>query len=131
MLILPPVPYRPRRGRVKSTAARPPGVALMLVYAYYDENVGVLRLQFDRAINSAALNGAAITLRDGSFDNTTYNGISEVSVIDPKTIDVTLVAVGSWSVDEVTLTVTNLSGIVAVNDGGTWAGVVNLALPFP
>jgi len=130
MLVLPPVPYRRRRGRVKGASVPPPGVALMLVYAYYDENVGVLRLQFDRAINIAGLNGAAITVRDGTWDQTTYNGISAVSVIDPKTIDLTLVPVGTWSVDEETLTATAHSGIVAANDGGTWAGVANLALPF-
>jgi hypothetical protein len=103
----------------------------MLVAAYYDENVGVLRLQFDRAINIAALNGAAITVRDGTWDQTTYNGVSDVSVIDPQTIDLTLVPVGSWSVNEETLTATAHSGIVAVNDGGTWPGVTNLTLPFP
>jgi hypothetical protein len=31
----------------------------------------------------------------------------------------------------VTLTATALSGIVAVNDGGKWPGMANLALPFP
>src|SRR5579864_5844668 len=119
MLILPPVPYR-RRRRVKASPTPPAGVALVLVSAEYNESDGTLALQFDRAINIAALNGAAITVHDGSSDDTTYNGVSAASLTDPKTVLLTLVPVGSYGVDEVTMTVTALSGIVAVNDGGTW-----------
>ncbi len=131
MLVPPPVPYRRRRGRVKPAPVPPPGAPLMLVSGDYNENDETLTLQFDRAINIAALNGTAITVRDGSTDNTTYNGAGAVSMLDPKTIYLTLVPVGPYDVPGVTMTATGQSGIVAVNDGGTWAGATNLALPFP
>ena len=131
MLVLPPVPFRLRRRRIKGSSTRPPGAALMLVSAEYNENDATLTLQFDRAINIAALVGATITVNDGSFDSTTYNGVSAASLMDPKTAILTLVPVGPYSVDEVTMTATALCGIVAVNDGGTWTGATNLALPFP
>jgi hypothetical protein len=103
----------------------------MLVTADYNESDGTLTLEFDRAINIAALHGAAITVKDGTYDSTSYNGVSDASLTDPRTVLLTLVSVGSYSVDEVTMSATALSGIVAVNDGGTWPGVTNLALPFP
>lgn len=131
MLVLPPVPFRRRRGRVKTAPVPPPGAPLMLVSADYNESDATLTLQFDRAVNIAALNGAAITVRDGSIDNAIYNGISAVSMIDPRTIYLTLVSVGPYNIPGVTLTVTAQSGIAAANDGGTWAGATNLAVPFP
>ena len=132
MLVPAPVPYRSRRGRIKrATAVRPPGVALTLVAAIYNENDGLLQLRFDRAINAAGLVGTAITVKDGSFDQCTWNGVSAVNIIDPQTIELTLIQGGSYVVDEVTLTAAAGNGIVAVNDGGTWAGATNVALPFP
>ena len=39
--------------------------------------------------------------------------------------------VQDWSSGDISLTASAGTGIVAENDGGTWAGVTDLALPFP
>jgi hypothetical protein len=39
--------------------------------------------------------------------------------------------IGEAEIGAVTLTATAETGIVAVDDGGTWAGAVNQTLPFP
>ena len=40
-------------------------------------------------------------------------------------------ATGPSSVADVKLTATALTGIVAVDNGGTWPGISELPLPFP
>jgi uncharacterized protein (DUF2141 family) len=126
MLVDSPAPYRPRR-RIRNAPTAPP---LTLVSADYNESDATLTLQFDRAINSAGINTAAFTLHDGLYDNTTYHGASSVTVINPTTIQLSLIAVGSYSVAVVTMDATPNSGIVAMNNGGTWPGATNLILPF-
>lgn len=131
MLIATPAKFR-RRGRIIQSAAppKPPGAALVLVLAYYDENLAQLTLVFDRAIKIPAFNGSAITVVDGSYDMFIYNGDGPVFIFDGSSVQIPLVITGDYNVDGVRLTAGADTGIIAVNDGGTWPGVTNLILPY-
>jgi hypothetical protein len=106
-------------------------VALTLVAATYDIETESVTLAFDRAVDAAAYDPAAITAQDGLYAGGLFVGSGPASVINPATIQVFLEQIGSPTVSDVELSATALTGIVAVDDGGTWAGVTNLVLPFP
>jgi hypothetical protein len=55
----------------------------------------------------------------------------EGTVVSPVLVRITMVSAGAMSGSGTKLTATAGSGIVAVDDGGTWDGVTGLALPFP
>jgi hypothetical protein len=132
MLIVPEIP--PRRHR-KTTPPpvepAPPPVALALVAASYDSDDFSVELTFDRAVDASGLAAAAVTLQDGEFAAASFVGAWPAAVISPTTIKVFLAEIGGPTVNDVELTATAASGIVATDDGGTWAGVTGLVLPFP
>src|SRR4051794_32272413 len=124
MSIIISIPYR-RRSRIKQKkpATRPAAVALTLVAASYDENVAVLTLTFDRAVDIAGLDPSAITVKDGALNQAIYPGTAEVTLINPTTFSIGLTVVDDYDSEETPLTATSATGIVAINDGGTWPGV--------
>jgi hypothetical protein len=125
MLIIPePKCRRRRRGRQKTTA-------LTLLQATYLSAVPAIRLAFDRAIDVSALAGNQIVVADGSIAGLRFDAQGEVMVIDPRMIEIDLTDVESYAGPDVRLTAGAGTGIVAVDDGGTWAGVTDLLLPFP
>ena len=73
---------------------------------------------------------AAFTLDDGQFLDGRYRPDGPVTMIDPVTARVGLVYLDGITTPGVHLTVGAENGVVAVDDGGVWAGVTNLALPF-
>jgi hypothetical protein len=105
----------------------PPGVALVLISADYHSGIDVV-LSFDRAIDVSAFDPSQITMVD-VFPHKTFTGGS-TSIIDPLTVRIWLVETGPYGGSAHTLTATAATGIVAVDDGGTWAGVTDLNLPF-
>ena len=127
MLMLPPTEFRKRRGRPNS--ARPP-FALTLVAAMYDPGTSI-RLSFDRPIDVAALVGSQIIVDDGVILGIQYEAQGTATMIDPATVEIGLLDVTGSSVPGVRLTAGAANGIVAVDDGGTWAGVSDVPLPFP
>jgi hypothetical protein len=135
--MLPTLNFQPRppiRRRVHAEeppAAPAPPVALTLVSASYDLDSGSVILAFDRAVNASAYDPAQITLDDGVYAGGLFVGSGPATVVNPTTIQVFLEQVGSPTVSDVELSATALTGIVAVDDGGTWEGVTNLVLPFP
>ena len=134
MISLPPA-KRKSVGRWAGASAAavptpPPPQTLVLMSAYYDENEAILTLAFDRAVDASGLAAAQITVTDGSFNSHTYAGSGPASVVSPTTIQVTLAITGAAAAGPVTMDASALTGIVAVDDGGTWAGVSELGLPF-
>ena len=87
-------------------------------------------LLFDSEIGSA-LQGSQVTLDDGQFTSTTYLANPTPIRDGPTTLRLPPDKNGSSSISDVRLTATALSGIVAADDGGTWAGVSGVSLPFP
>jgi hypothetical protein len=119
--------YMPPKGR---TAEAPP-LALTLVSASYDSDDFSVTLAFDRAVDASGLDAAAVTVDDGEFAAGRFVGSGPATVINPTTIKVFLEEVGGPTVPDVELSATAARGIVGVDDGGTWAGVTGLVLPFP
>jgi hypothetical protein len=109
----------------------PPPAALVLASASYDFNGPSVMLEFDRAIDIAGLDGAQISVNDGAFTGLIFAATGPAMLVDPQTVEIDLVSTGPSAGIDVRLTASAASGIVAVNDGGTWPGVMNLVLPFP
>lgn len=125
MLIIPPLPAR----RIRRTPPLAPPAALTLVAATYSSGAWV-RLTFDRNISIASIHVANITVNDDPSDEA-YVGSGTATLFAANTVQVPLAVAHSSSGPGVELTATSATGIVAGDDGGTWAGVVNLSLPFP
>ena len=134
MLSIPAKKFRKRRGRIRTrvTEGPPaPPVALTLVAATYDEFVPSVTLAFDRAIDIAGLDGSNILVRDGDTAEMMWSATGAAVLDAANTVRITLEPVEADSAPGVVLTAGPTSGIVAVDDGGEWGGVSELALPFP
>ena len=90
----------------------------------------VLRLTFDRAIDVADLDGSQITVEDTAETGFIFAGTVAVALPTPQSVVVGLTPTGSAE-GPTDVTATASTGIVAADDGGTWAGVTDLELPFP
>ena len=134
MLTIPPTPFRNRRGRPlrRPPAAAPPvpPVALVLVSAIYDAGAAVT-LTFDRAIDIAGLDGSVIIVEDGVHSQFRYAGTWGATLLSPVTVQIELAGVEEFVGPDIRLDAGITNGIVAVDDGGTWAGASDLELPFP
>ena len=122
------VPQRRPRAAVPPTL--PPPAPLVLVAATYLDSDWV-QLTFDRAVNAAALVAGQVSVDDGQISGSVYAGAGAATMITPQTVQIGLAYVGPSAIGETLLTAGAGTGIVAVDDGGTWAGVSDLSLPFP
>jgi hypothetical protein len=139
-MLLPALPLIFRRRASRAAAARrvppappPPPLALALVAATYDEVNLQLVLTFDRAVDLAGFDGSAFMVGDPTFNHTAYDGTGGPPSLDaPAIVRVYLNPTGPYFSTEVDLEVSGASGIVAVDDGGTWPGTPGLIfLPYP
>jgi hypothetical protein len=135
LLPLTPLVYRKRknRQRPRRKSAPPAPAELVLESATFvvDDELWQLTLTFDRAIALVDFDGAAITVSEDVALGLLLNGVGAVAITSPNTLVVTMVEVGPATGPGVVLNATALSGIVAMDDGGTWGGAVDLGLPFP
>jgi hypothetical protein len=90
-----------------------------------------VRLSFDRAIDASAIDGTQIIVHDPDLFARIFDGTGGWMMIDPATIEITLVSLGGWGDGGITLTASATTGIVGVDDGGEWAGATDLPMPFP
>src|SRR3954464_11441805 len=134
-MMTPAIPqYRKRRVPAKKARfGPPPPTAPTLVAATYfsDPEPARLRLQFDRAIDVSAMDGHAIVVQDGDDQARRFFASGPLVMLDPATVEINLVSAGGWGDEGIFLVATASNGIVAVGDGAEWAGVTELALPFP
>jgi hypothetical protein len=131
--MLPTFSFQPRKvpqRRPRTPAPPAPPQTLVLVSASYDENVPVLFLTFDRAIDIAGFVPAQVVVADGVINEGMYGGVGPAELLSPTQVSVPLTYLGSAPVAPITLTASALTGLVAVDDGGTWAGVSGVGLPF-
>ena len=104
----------------------------MLVSAtYVPGGPPMLVLTFDRAIDLSAFDGSAVTVRDGEGSGWLWQATLGWEMLDPTSVQFALDFVEEASGPGVILNATSASGIVAVDDGGTWGGVTAVELPFP
>jgi hypothetical protein len=128
MLTVPPRPFLRRRPPRRSAPAAP--AALTLVAAAFGKTRVWARLTFDRAVDVSAFDPSSVWL--GHQPNETrYDAAGPATLFTPQTVQVPLVAGARWFGAGTRLTAGAATGIVAADDGGTWAGVLGLALPFP
>ena len=118
--------HRPLR-RLRGAAAV---VGPVLVGATYDQGSSV-DLTFDRAIDISALDPAQVEVDDDQDSGWRLGGQGGATLVDPMTVQVPLDRIGDSSESGVHLFVSASSGIVASGDGAAWAGVSDVALPFP
>ena len=119
MLII-PVIRRRRRSNQPQTQAPPPA-ALVLTAADADTGKGTVELTFDRDVDVTAMIVTAIRVGSGDTGNL-YQGDGTPSVFGGSIVIVNLVVIDTYSGSDVELTVDAGNGVVAVDDGGTWAG---------
>jgi hypothetical protein len=122
-----PIKYKPRVPAPVVVA--PPPQALVLVAASFDPDGPEVYLTFDRAIDIAGLIVGAFAVADGP-DGHRLVGFESPFLIAPNQVQVLMHTVDSASGPDVLLSVEAANGIVAADDGGTWAGVSELSLPF-
>jgi hypothetical protein len=104
---------------------------LTLVAATYDSEVGpTLRLTFDRAIDIDELDGTQIIVEDNASLQLKFNATGGAVLETPTRVALTMHEIDSSEGAGDILDATGESGIVASDDGGTWAGVSDVALPF-
>lgn len=128
MLIIPESQSRQRRIKVATPKTRSPVLPLTLVSASYAPGDAVT-LAFDRAIDIDSLDASAIVVRDGQYAFAQFVGGEGATLDGASTVVVPLAMGEGWSDPGVRLSVGANSGIVAA-DGGTWAGVSDVELPF-
>ncbi len=121
-------PIRQGRSPRKNLRSSPPSAALTLVSAVTTEGP-VLTMQFDRAIDIAAMEVSVIRMDDG-VQGFRYVGGGTPILVDPVTVQVELDGVEEYTGPDVLLNVAAGNGIIAAGDGAAWAGVVDLVLPF-
>ncbi len=119
--IIPAKPRVWRKRRASSPSSAPP-TALVLMDAEYEEATWVW-LTFDRPVDIGALDGAAIVLDDPLYQLRRYAGQGATSLTAPNIVQIGLTDAGPATGTIVTVSATAMSGMVAVGDGGTWAGV--------
>ena len=121
-------PPRHRRRREVATSPPPPA-ALTLVSAGYAEGQWV-EMTFDRAIDISAIEVTAISVDDGLVYGMILRGTGSATLTNPTTVRVPVSELAPSGSVSITLTASAATGIVAEDDGGTWAGVSELPLPF-
>jgi hypothetical protein len=121
--------YRRRRGQGKPAADTPPA-ALTLVAAVLEKNRAWVRLTFDRAVDASAFAPAGVWVGHQPSGRR-YDAVGPATLFAPQTVQVPLVIGPLYFGDATRLTAPETTAIVAVDDGGAWAGAAGLLLPFP
>src|SRR5688500_3188383 len=123
------IPFIRSRKRGETPAPTPPGAPLVLVSASWEVG-GAVTVTFDRAVDVSGIVPAALVVNDGPT-GFTYQGISLLEQPTAQTLAVECSGTSEYEGPSVMLNVSSVIGIVAADDGGTWAGVTDLELPFP
>jgi hypothetical protein len=105
-------------------------VPLTLVAASFDAGTSALSLTFDRAVDFEGIVPAQFVVFDGGQD-VEWGGTATVWQTTVENVSIAMIENGEFTGEGVTLSVGAANGLVAVDDGGTWAGVSGLVLPFP
>jgi hypothetical protein len=133
MLII-PQPFRSDRRKRRAPATNdptPPAAELVLQSASYSKDAYTLTLTFDRPIALVDFSGATITVNDDTQLSLSFQGDGIATITSPDTVVVGLAESGPSTGPGQTFSATADTGIVAVDDGGTWGGATDQALPFP
>jgi hypothetical protein len=125
---VPPKKVQRRAGKARPVFPAPP--ALTLVAAAYQPGEWV-RLTFDRAVDVASADTAAVRVDDGAVAGWLFRGDGPAALVGPRTVQVGLAILDRPAGSGTRLSAGAGTGIVAADDGGAWPGVTDLSLPFP
>jgi hypothetical protein len=121
----------PVRRKRKAHAGATTPAALTLTAAAFDNDSVTLTLTIDRAIDiEGIVVGGDILVDDGAITASLYQA-NGATLVGPTSVTFELTGIGDSTQSTTTLTATGGTGIVAEDNGGTWAGVTDLELPFP
>jgi hypothetical protein len=131
MLIIPsPAFFRKRPARVK--ARKKLAAPLTLVSATFDPSIGRVTLTFDRNIEFGTdWQADQSHLVDGVTTLSEYVGNSDGAGRTDAVFSMIMDVAGEAPEGQVLLSVGSGNGLVAADDGGTWAGCADLVLPWP
>ena len=121
-----PAKRRVLRKRHQVPVAAP--AALVLTAVEYHES-GWVRLTFGRAVDIAAMVVSTVVVDDGD-QGYQFVGTGTPTLTEPATVQVPLANEGTTPVVDTRLTVAPGNGVAAADDGGTFAGVSNVVIPF-
>src|SRR5947209_3313447 len=124
-----PNTFHSRHKRRSVPTAPTPPAPLTLVAASFDPDGPEVYLTFDRAVDVSGIVVAQFVVDDGP-DGHHLVGFLEPTIVSPTEVSVLMFITDSAGGPDVTLNVGSSNGIVAQDDGGTWAGVSSLVLPF-
>ena len=110
-----------------STSAPP----LTLVAATFNAGDLVLTLTFDRAIDLSGIVVDQFLVFDGNLSVEWGGTGGDLSQPTPESMAMVMIENAPYEGEGLTLTVSPTNGIVAAGDGGAFAGVSNVPLPFP
>jgi hypothetical protein len=130
MLIIPPPKFRVNRKPAKIVPKTGPA-AVVLQAASYAPGLAIVTLTFDRPVVLGSVITSSIVVNDPVTQNEQFMGSGPAVAYGANGIQVALIFSGSTSGSQVRMSVGNTNGIAAVNDGGKFAGVSELVLPFP
>lgn len=130
MLKVPPIPFI-RRRRARRSPTQAPAALVLQAAEMINFEPPVLRVRFDRAIDVSAIDVGQITVNYPSGPGFEYVGEEVTGAPDPETFELAMTELGSATGSQDVLNATGATGIVAVDDGGTWPGVTELLLPYP
>jgi hypothetical protein len=116
-----------RRRHVVPSSPTPAGLTLVSV-AY--EQANYVELMFNEPIDIDDINGEAFRVFDANV-GFEYTGTGLIELMTPATVRLGLVGVGDWFETGVWLDVSGDNGITSADDEQPWAGVTDLAIPFP
>ena len=129
MILKVPPPFRKPRPKIRpARQSSPPALTLVSAFTVGEDQ---LRLVFDREVDAAGLVANQITVNVPSGSGWLYVGQDLQDQPDPESIVIGLLQQGPATGTLDWMSATAGTGIVAVDDGGTWAGVTQIPLPFP
>ena len=134
MLSIPPTKFPKRRGGFRPRAVAPPAPPAQLLLVAAElllAPAARVRLTFDRAVDVAGLDPSQISVDDPDTSGLAYVGTGVYDTPGPVSVSIALLAVGPATAGVTVMDATGNTGIVAVDDGGSWDGIPGQTLPFP
>jgi hypothetical protein len=128
MVTLPPARRASQVRKIRPVAA----LTLVAAELVPDGDLAYVRLTFDRPIDVANLDAARVRVAEGPpGSGTLWEGAGAGTLVAPAAVRIDLAPFDPFAGPGTTLTAGPDTGIVADDDGGTWAGTAGTALPFP
>ena len=129
MMMIPEFTRRGRRSGLTNTPTPTPTAPVLVAAAY--EIGAAVTMEFDQAIDIGAMSVASVLVDDAPETGWRWEGTGTPSLQSPTTVRVELSIDGEAVGSAITLTAGPGPNVVAAAGGMAWAGVSDVALPYP